>query len=293
MRRVSSGIVSPACLTVALAAALGLAQSPVLAQLDDHPADKPIQAGTDFGIAPFVIRTPSGPEGFSIDMVKEVARRIGRPGADIADMNMSGLISALMSKRIEMMVNPFGITAERSERMLFTEPYLGTGNAFIIRRSDEMKGVADLKGKILAVNRGTISDTWATEQAPKVGFDVQRYENFPDSVQAVITRRAFAALNEIPTANYAASQNQQIKVGFAEYTGRNFGFALRLESVAFRNKVEEAIECMKHDGWLVKNYEKWFKQPAPKDPALTTIFPGWGPPGFKGHDPAPHTPKCS
>src|SRR5207237_10243514 len=92
MRRVSSGIASPACLTVALAAALGLAQSPVLAQLDDHPADKPIQAGTDFGIAPFVIRTPSGPEGFSIDMVKEVARRIGRPGADIADMHMSRLI---------------------------------------------------------------------------------------------------------------------------------------------------------------------------------------------------------
>ena len=114
-----------------------------------------------------------------------------------------------------------------------------------------------------------------------------------DSVQAVITRRAFAALNEIPTANFAATQNPQIEVGFAEYTGRNFGFALRLESVAFRNQVEEAIECMKLDGWLVKNYEKWFKQPAPNDPALRTVFPGWGPPGFKGHDPTLHTPKCN
>ncbi len=265
----------------------------VRAQSDDHPADKPIHVGTDFGIAPFVIRTPSGPEGFSVDMVKEVARRIGRPGADIADMNMSGLISALMSKRIEMMVNPFGITAERSERMLFTEPYLGTGNAFIIRKGDEMKGLADLKGKALAVNRGTISDTWATESAAKVGFEVQRYENFPDSVQAVITRRAFAALNEIPTANYAATQNPQIQVGFAEYTGRNFGYALRLESVAFRNAVEGAIECMKLDGWLLKNYEKWFKQPPPQDPALRTVYPGWGPPGFKGYDPTPHAPKCS
>jgi polar amino acid transport system substrate-binding protein len=274
------------------AAMLGLTPSPVSAQSDDHPADKPIQVGTDFGVAPFVIRTSSGPEGFSVDMIKEVARRIGRPGVDIADMNMSGLISALMSKRIEMMVNPFGITAERSERMLFTEAYMGTGNAFIIRRSEEMKGLADLKGKILAVNRGTISDTWATENAPKSGFEVQRYDNFPDSVQAVITRRAFAALNEIPTANYAATQNPQIKVGFAEYTGRNFGYALRLESVAFRNRVEEAIECMKLDGWLVKNYEKWFKQPAPRDPALLTVFPGWGPPDFKGYDPAPHTPKC-
>ena len=275
-----------------IAALLGAGPSTVPAQPGDHPADKPIQVGTDFGIAPFVVRTPSGPDGFSVDMIKEVARRSGRPGVELADMNMSGLISALMSKRIEMMVNPFGITAERSERMLFTEPYLGTGNAFIIRKSDEMKGVADLKGKILAVNRGTISDTWATETAPKSGFEVQRYDNFPDSVQAVITRRAFAALNEIPTANYAATQNPQIKVGFAEYTGRNFGYALRLESVAFRNRVEEAIECMKLDGWLVKNYEKWFKQPAPKDPALLTVFPGWGPPDFKGYDPAPHIPKC-
>ncbi len=269
------------------------APSAVSAQPSDHPPDKPIQVGTDFGIAPFVFRTPSGPEGFSVDMIKEVARRIKRPGVDIADMNMSGLISALMSKRIEMMVNPFGITAERSERMLFTEAYLGTGNAFIIRKSDQMKGLGDLKGKVLAVNRGTISDTWATESAANHGFEVQRYDNFPDSVQAVITRRAFAALNEIPTANFATTQNSQIQVGFAEYTGRNFGFALRLDSVAFRNQVEEAIECMKLDGWLVKNYEKWFKQPAPNDPALRTVYPGWGPPGFKGHDPTPHTPKCN
>ena len=276
-----------------VAAVLGVTASTAFAQPEQHPPDKPIQVGTDFGIAPFVFRSASGPEGFSVDMIKEVSRRIKRPGAEIADMNMSGLISALMSKRIEMMVNPFGITAERSERMLFTEPYLGTGNAFIIRKSDEMKGLADLSGKALAVNRGTISDTWATENAAKYGFEVQRYDNFPDSVQAVITRRGFAALNEIPTANFAATQNAQIKVGFAEYTGRNFGYALRLESVAFRNHVEEAIECMKLDGWLVKNYEKWFKQPAPDDPALKTVFPGWGPPGFKGHDPTPHTPKCS
>jgi polar amino acid transport system substrate-binding protein len=280
-------------LVILLVAGSLAAPSAVSPQPGDHPPDKAIQVGTDFGIAPFVFRTPSGPEGFSVDMIKEVARRIKRPGVDIADMNMSGLISALMSKRIEMMVNPFGITAERSERMLFTEAYLGTGNAFIIRKSDQMKGLADLKGKVLAVNRGTISDTWATESAANHGFEVQRYDNFPDSVQAVITRRAFAALNEIPTANFATTQNSQIQVGFAEYTGRNFGFALRLESVAFRNQVEEAIECMKLDGWLVKNYEKWFKQPAPNDPALRTVFPGWGPPGFKGHDPTPHTPKCN
>src|SRR5499427_9701545 len=276
---------------VAAAAVLGLAGA-ALAQDADHPKDKPLVVGSDFGVAPWMVRGASGPEGFGVDMIKDIAKRIGRPGVEIVDINFSGLFAALFSKRIEFTVNPLNITAERAERMLYTEPFFATGNGFLIRAADNMTGFDDLKGKQLAVNRGTISDTWATQNAEKYGFEVQRYDTFPDSVQAVITRRAFTALNEIPTANFAVTQNPQIKVGFAEYMGRNFGYAFRLESVAFRNQVEEAIECMKQDGWLVKNYEKWFKQPAPNDPALKTVFPGWGPPGFKGYDPTPHALRC-
>ena len=133
-------------------------------------------------------------------MIKEVAKRVGRPGVEIVDINFSGLFAALFSKRIEFTVNPLNITAERAERMLYTEPFFATGNGFLIRAADTMKGFEDLKGKQLAVNRGTISDTWATQNAEKYGFEVQRYDSFPESVQAVITRRAFTALNEIPTA---------------------------------------------------------------------------------------------
>ena len=163
-------------------------------------------------------------------MIKEIAKRIGRPGVEIVDINFSGLFAALFSKRIEFTVNPLNITAERAERMLYTEPFFATGNGFMVRAADSMKGFEDLKGKQLAVNRGTISDTWATQNAEKYGFEVQRYDTFPDSVQAVITRRAFTALNEIPTAVYAASQNKAIKVGFKDFNGRNFGYAFRLES---------------------------------------------------------------
>jgi ABC-type amino acid transport substrate-binding protein len=48
-----------------------------------------------------------------------------------------------------------------------------------IRKSDQMKSLANLKGKVLAVNGGTIFDTWATESAANHGFEVQRYDNFP------------------------------------------------------------------------------------------------------------------
>jgi len=225
-------------------------------------------------------------------MINEVGKRIGRPSVEIVDVNFSGLFAALFSKRIEFTVNPLNVTAERAERMLYSEPFFATGNGFLVRAADEMKGFEDLKGKQLAVNRGTISDTWATANAEKYGFEVQRYDTFPDSVQAVITKRAFTALNEIPTTVFAASKNKAIKVGFKDFNGRNFAYAFRLEDAAYRNKVEEAIECMKLDGTLFKLHEKWYGSAPDQGSALEAVYYGYGAPGFKGFEPTAHVPKC-
>jgi polar amino acid transport system substrate-binding protein len=277
---------------VGLAISFALAAPALRAQESDHPAGKPLVVGSDFGIAPWMVRGTGGPEGFGVDMVNEIAKRLGRPGVEIVDVNFSGLFAALFAKRMEFTVNPLNITAERAERMLYTEPFFATGNGFLVRAAEEMKGLEDLKGKAIAVNRGTISDTWATANAERLGFEVQRYDTFPDSVQAVITRRAFAALNEIPTAVYAASQNRAMKVGFKDFTGRNFGFAFRPESREYRNKVEEVIECMKLDGTLVKLHEKWYGSPPDPMSSLTAVYFGYGPPGLKGYEPTAHKPNC-
>ena len=266
--------------------------SPALAQEADHPANKPMVVGSDFGVAPWMVRGTAGPEGFGVDLMTEIARRLGRPGFEIKDIPFSGLFAALFAKQIEFTANPLNITAERAERMLYTEPFFATGNGFITAANAEMKALEDLKGKAVAVNRGTISDTWATANAEKLGFEVQRYDSFPDSVQAVITRRAFAALNEIPTAVYAASQNRAIKVAFKDYTGRNFGIAFRPESKEYRNKVEETIECMKLDGTLVRLHEKWYGAPPDAGSTLHAVFFGYGPPGLKGFEPVAHKLNC-
>src|SRR5690242_20992934 len=132
----------------ALVAALAFcAAAPAFAQDADYPKDKTLVVGSDFGVAPWMVRGASGPEGFGVDMIKEVAKRIGRPGVEIVDINFSGLFAALFSKRIEFTVNPLNITAERAEKMLYTEPFFATGNGFLSRAADDMKGFEHLKGK--------------------------------------------------------------------------------------------------------------------------------------------------
>lgn len=276
------------------ALALGLAAPGLsaVAQEADHPAGKTLVVGTDFGVAPWMMRGAGGPEGFGNDLIVEIARRLGRPGVEIVDVPFSGLFAALFAKRIEFTVNPLNITAERAERMLYTEPFFATGNGFLTRSGETMKGFEDLKGKAVAVNRGTISDTWASENAQTHGFEVQRYDSFPDTVQAVITRRAFAALNEIPTTVYAASRNKALTVAYKDFNGRNFGYAFRLEDREYRDKVEGVIECLKTDGTLSKLYEKWYGTPPEKGTSIDVVYAGYGAPGFKNYDPTPHAPAC-
>src|SRR3569833_883221 len=69
---------------IAAALALGLAGA-AWAQDADHPKDKTLVVGSDFGVAPWMVRGASGPEGCGGDMIKEVAKRIGRPGVEVVD----------------------------------------------------------------------------------------------------------------------------------------------------------------------------------------------------------------
>ena len=63
---------------IAATAALALTGA-APAQDADHPEDRPLVVGSDFGVAPWMVRGAAGPEGFGVDMINEVARRIGRP----------------------------------------------------------------------------------------------------------------------------------------------------------------------------------------------------------------------
>src|SRR3546814_1556534 len=74
---------------------------PASAQEADHPADQPMVVGSDFGVAPWMVRGASGPEGFGVDLVEEIGKRLGRPSVEIVDINFSGLFAALFAGRIE------------------------------------------------------------------------------------------------------------------------------------------------------------------------------------------------
>src|SRR5215472_10404797 len=86
-------------IALGLVIGLGGLASPLRAEEADHPADKPMVVGSDFGVAPWMMRGTQGPEGFGVDLANEIAKRLKRPGLEIVDINFSALFAALFAKR--------------------------------------------------------------------------------------------------------------------------------------------------------------------------------------------------
>ena len=63
-----------------------LASAGLHAEESEHPQDKPLIVGSDFGVAPWIMRGTNGPEGFGVDLVSEISKRLKRPGAEIVDV---------------------------------------------------------------------------------------------------------------------------------------------------------------------------------------------------------------
>jgi len=255
----------------------------------------PLRTGVDGTFAPHAMpKLGGGTEGFQIDLFTEVARRMKREIV-IDSVSFSTLIPGMLSGRYDFIAAPVTVTKERAESMLFTSGYMWTAYQFGIRKgSAPIKDWSDLKGKAVAVNKGTPYETLSRAQGEKYGFSVQAYDTQPDATQAVLSGRAYATLGGNTTIVYAASKSPQFVADLElKDTRAHWAAPFPKQSVALRNQMQDALDCMKKDGTIAKLSEKWFGRAPGPDALERVITPGYGVPGMPGYDPTPHELKCS
>src|SRR2546430_10146369 len=156
-------------------------------------AQQPIRTGIDATFAPHAMpKAGGGLEGFNIDLATDLARRMGRP-ITIDGTEFSALIPGMNAKKYDFLIAPTTVTPERAKVMLFSEGYMETDYMFLQKKADkDIKGLEDLKGKTITVNKGSAYETWAKANADKYGFKYDVYGTNADAVQAVLSGRADA-----------------------------------------------------------------------------------------------------
>jgi len=102
-------------------------------------------AGGD-GIAypPFEMQNEQGiPEGVSPDLARALGDYLQEPAA-IENIPFSGLIPALKTGKIDLIISSMTETPERAESIDFSDPYLNTGLCLLVKKDSPIQGIADV-----------------------------------------------------------------------------------------------------------------------------------------------------
>jgi polar amino acid transport system substrate-binding protein len=265
-----------------------LASTAVLAE------EPPLKTAVDGTFAPHAMPILSGGiQGFNVDLANEIAKRLHRK-IEIEATQFSGLVAGLQAGTYDFLAAPVTVTEERAESLLFTEGYLNTDFQFVVKKdAADIANLEQLKGKVIAVNKGSAYDSWARGLVDKIGWSVESFGTNTDAIEAVMAGRADANVAGNTVSAWAAKNNPAIKLSYLYSTGLVWAAPVRKDNAELRAKLDVAIECMKMDGTLAAMHERWFgTKPAPGS-AAATIYPGYGVPDMPGYDPTPHTPSCS
>lgn len=163
-------------------------------------AEPPLRAAVDPNFPPSAFVGLDGKlEGFQIDMGNALANHLHRE-ITIEGANFAGLIPAMNAGRYDFLLAPVTANAERAENMLFTEAYGYTALQFGIRKGEApIASLDELKGRTIAVSKGSIFDRWAQQNAAQYGFTPLTLDTFTDATMAVVQNRAYAQLGNNTT----------------------------------------------------------------------------------------------
>ena len=132
-------------------------------------AAKPLIVGMELAYPPFEMTDTSGkPTGVSVDLASDLAKSLGRPVV-IQNTSFDGLIPALKTGKVDLVISSMTATAERAQSIDFSEPYLSTGLCLLLKKDSAAKGIAELDqaGVKVAVKKGTTGHLYATSHLKK------------------------------------------------------------------------------------------------------------------------------
>ncbi|NLA77982.1 MAG: transporter substrate-binding domain-containing protein [Erysipelothrix sp.] len=151
-----------------------------------------LKVGMELAYPPFETTDAAGnPDGVSVEIAKEFAEYLGWD-IEIINTNWTGLIPALQTKQIDMVISSMTITEERKESVDFSDPYARALLALIIPIDLELQDSDELNDPqyTIAVKTGTTGDNFATQHFEKA--TILRFDNESNAVAEVVNKRAQA-----------------------------------------------------------------------------------------------------
>lgn len=239
-----------------IAASCALAMFATGAQADGRD----LRIAFDVPYEPFEYKDENGDlTGFEVDLAAAMCEEM-KADCEFVIQAWDGMIPGLLARKFDLIMSSMSITAERAERVLFSEPYYNTPGGWFGPESfsADVTDMDAMKGKTVGVQRGTTMDTFVTEEMSGV-VTIKRYTTADDMVLDLEGQRLDAVFVDYPVGEQTVLTKKGFKeVGEPVKLGEGVGVAMRKRDKDVAEEVNAALRKLKEDGTYDAIMKKYF-----------------------------------
>jgi arginine/lysine/histidine transporter system substrate-binding protein len=212
--------------------------------------------GTSGDFPPFTYVENGKLVGFDVDLVEEIAARLGKK-IELKNMPFSTLLPSLQLGNLQVVASGVTETPERAQQVLFTTPYIENNPLVIVSLpASPAKTIQDLFGKEVIVNDGYTADLYMSKIT---GPLIKRLKSPADAFLALKSGRAFAFVTAQNTIAPVLAQygSQAFHLAAISDTEEPASLAIAPQYKTLQAQIQKAQDDMKQDGTLEQLKKKW------------------------------------
>lgn len=240
---------------------LGLAVCGCGEKLKSEEKGPVLRVGMELTYPPFEMQDKAGnPDGVGVKIAEALAKKLGRP-IKIVPMDFSGLIPALKTGNVDIVLSSMTATDERRKSIDFSNPYAFTGLAILVRKDSSVSSIEDLKkpGRTVAVKAATTSETWAINHLPDAKRTV--FEDQTACVLEVVQGRADAFIYDQLSIYQYARENKDTTRGLLHpFVEESWAIGIAKGNDELRGQVNAFLDEFRAQGGLAKLGDQYLKE---------------------------------
>lgn len=217
--------------------------------------------GTDTPFPPFEIGQPPDISGYDIDVVNEIADKLGVE-VTYQDTSFDTIFRDVAQGKFDMAVAATTITPERQKTVSFSDPYYEAEQALMVAPGSDIASVEDLDGVTVGAQDGTTGEAYANDETN--AGEVRGFPEGPDAVNALRSGQVDAVIIDQPVAQDAVDKQGGVEIATLIPTGELYGLYTNKDNTALLDAVNQALQELKDDGRIEELYQQYFKTEAPE-----------------------------
>ena len=200
---------------------------------------------TEAGFAPYEYYENGEIVGVDVAIAKEIAKELGKKLV-VKNVDFDSIVSELKSGKADFAAAGMSITEERKKQVDFTIEYVTSNQVVVVKKDSSLNDITQLDGKRIAVQLGTVGDSYVTENYKN--SEINRQKKFLVAAESVKNNKADCIVMDQIPAQQLVSQNPELKILDGILFKDSYGMAVKKGNTELLDTMNTVLQRLIDEG---------------------------------------------